>query len=154
MATKIVWVINGAKWQIGQLAPADKRVKFVNSEFSVVPSSCPMKTDFYDAYAELLQLEGVNGSRPPQNPQRMRSTEANDADAKTFAENVSILQNLRKLSRDECPQSRDNRFNASVRRLKSRCGTGEAAEHLAWACDHNDLNLTKVLLDVLGERDI
>jgi hypothetical protein len=60
-ATKMMWVLNGAKWQIGQLAKADKRVKFVNSEFSSVPNSCSIKQDFYRKYAGALHLAAPAG---------------------------------------------------------------------------------------------
>lgn len=56
-ATEMVWVFQGARYQIGErLAEKDRRVKFVQGEYFSVPAACPMKTEFFSKYAEAYGL--------------------------------------------------------------------------------------------------
>jgi hypothetical protein len=67
LVTEMVWVLRGAYWQIGEsLLEKDRRVKFVQGEYTAVPAACPMKAEFFAKYAEAYGLsdQPANVTRP------------------------------------------------------------------------------------------
>ena len=66
-ATETVWVLQGARWQIGEsLAEKDHRGKFVQSEYTAVPAACPMKAEFFSKYEKAYSLS--NDPVQPKHP--------------------------------------------------------------------------------------
>lgn len=60
--SETVWLIEGAKWQLGELSggsngkKADNRVAMVRKDFAAMPSDCPFLQDFSEKYANTLKL--------------------------------------------------------------------------------------------------
>ncbi len=54
--SECVWIVEGAKWQLGELKPADKRVAGLQKEFDAVPADCPYKVEFLAKHGKALCL--------------------------------------------------------------------------------------------------
>lgn len=73
--SETVWLVEGAKWQLGELSgggngkKADNRVAMVRKDFAALPSDCPFLGDFSEKYAKALklvpELEPVTKSSQP-----------------------------------------------------------------------------------------
>ena len=57
-ATEFVWIVEGARQQIGDVSTIDKRLKFVQREFDALPQDCAQRTAFFAKYAKMLNLSG------------------------------------------------------------------------------------------------
>ncbi len=64
-ASECVWVVNAAKWQLGDLKPGDKRIVGQQREFDGVPKDCPFKAEFFARYAKALGLKGTAPAPAP-----------------------------------------------------------------------------------------
>lgn len=68
-AFNVVWVVEAARWQIGDyLAKTDNRVKAIQSEFNTLPRGCPLRAEFYAKYAKAFWL--TDSSITPPNVHR------------------------------------------------------------------------------------
>ncbi len=60
--SETVWLVESAKWQLGQLKEAangkkaDNRVAMVRKDFAAIPSDCPFLEDFKAKYDQSLKL--------------------------------------------------------------------------------------------------
>lgn len=62
--SECVWVVEGAKWQIGEdLKAADSRVKAIQKEIDSLPSDCPFKSEFLSKYGRAYHLRGAAYSK-------------------------------------------------------------------------------------------
>ena len=75
--SEMVWVCQGARWQIGEsLAKTDRRVKFVQGEFNALPMDCPLRSAFFDRYDKSLLLS----ESPPEKRWSPKSSSNTDWD--------------------------------------------------------------------------
>lgn len=88
-ATETIWLIEGAKWQLGELSAgsdgkkADNRVLMVRKDFAALPSDCPFLQEFSDKYAKALklipeQVAHTTSSDQPNNDEYSSSEDPND----------------------------------------------------------------------------
>lgn len=66
----LIWVIEGAERNIGELKQAegkkaDNKVVMVNKAFKHVPDGSPLKAEFYARYSSMLKLEGYSAPVAP-----------------------------------------------------------------------------------------
>ncbi len=70
--SETVWLVEGAKWQLGELSGGgngkkpDNRVVMVRKDFAALPSDCPFLEDFSEKYSKALKLVPEPESASPQ----------------------------------------------------------------------------------------
>lgn len=90
--SETVWLIEGAKWQLGELSggsngkKADNRVAMVRKDFAALPSDCPFLEDFSEKYAKALKLAPEQEPASPRGRTALRgeSEYADDDDDDTY----------------------------------------------------------------------
>lgn len=55
-ATCLLWIVNGAAWQLGALKKVDKLVRRVEKEFALINKKCSFRREFHAMYAEALHI--------------------------------------------------------------------------------------------------
>ncbi|MDH1293828.1 hypothetical protein N5C43_21545 [Comamonas terrigena] len=85
-ATETIWLIEGAKWQLGELSAgsdgkkADNRIAMVRKNFAALPSDCPFLGDFSEKYEKALKLSPEQGAHTPSSNQLHDGQSSNDED--------------------------------------------------------------------------
>lgn len=80
--SETVWLVEGAKWQLGELKEAangkkaDNRVAMVRKDFAAMPSDCPFLEDFKVKYELALKL--TPGAEPVSDKTRSTWSGGND----------------------------------------------------------------------------
>lgn len=62
--SEYVWIVEGARHQVGELAEKDNKVKYVNKEYASHPGNCPYLAAFFEKYASSLHLKAPGTAAP------------------------------------------------------------------------------------------
>jgi hypothetical protein len=157
-ANEIVWIVEGAGQQIGDLkyspksksaGTPDTRIACVRREFAQVPKASPLRAEFFAKYAEMLKLDqDVALAVKPTPPKQISVPVA--AAAKTqsleeqhYATALKTFMAQREAQRDVFLEGGDSSARATAQSLVRRTNWPTAAALLGYAIVANDLNLVE-----------
>lgn len=61
--SECAWIVEGAKWQLGELKAVDKRVMGLQKEFDSLPEDCPYKVEFLAKHGKALCLSSSKSAK-------------------------------------------------------------------------------------------
>lgn len=141
---EMLWIVDAAADNIGELPVKDLRVKAVKKDFATVPKKSPLRAEFYAKYATMLHLDPESFQGSQEQTVAKAITPSNTLMVELDAV-IKLLVLRRSMNRAEYPETGDSYVAVDANQLCDEVGAKEATARIMQAIVTGDLELFEAM---------
>lgn len=148
---EILWIINAAADNIGEVSAGDKKVVALRKDFKAVDNKSPLREEFYNKYSKMLKLEPETfGAKEPAAPVVPKIDTSKHPELATL---FGLLTRMREDQRDVHPVSDDAKVWQRLLQINSLVNKDDIQVLMLNAITTRDLDLEQTLGQAISRAD-